>query len=190
MTWFAYTAAVLALLVTPGPTNTLLFVAGTERGWRKALALIPFELSAYLIVVLPLSILARRGLTDLPVAAPAISVAAGIWVGVLALGLWREPGGAQAPRAVTATGVFTTTLLNPKALVFGLVLVPAAADQTAAVALFAAMVGGVAAAWAATGAIAAGSPSAASRRVVWVRRASALWLAALAVGLVVRGVAA
>ncbi len=41
--------ALLVLLLTPGPTNTLMALAGAERGWTRALRLIPAELAGYLL---------------------------------------------------------------------------------------------------------------------------------------------
>lgn len=132
---------------------------------------------------------AQAGAT-LPVAKPMISVAAGLWVGVLALRMWRMPGQGVVRAGVTPRTVLITTFLNPKALVFGLVLVPAAPALPLELAGFAAMLAGVAAGWAAAGAFAAGPGDGVARRVIWVRRASALWLAALSVGLVLRGLTA
>mgnify|MGYP003418222900 FL=1 len=39
------------VLLTPGPTNTLLAAAGLGRGWRDARPLILFELMGYLIAI-------------------------------------------------------------------------------------------------------------------------------------------
>lgn len=41
----SFTAALLLLLLTPGPTNTLMMLAGYERGWRSSLRLIGAELT-------------------------------------------------------------------------------------------------------------------------------------------------
>ena len=190
MTWVAYLLAVLALLVTPGPTNTLLFLAGSERGWRGALRLIPAEMAGYLSVVVPLSVLGAQLVDAAPLVKPVISVVAGLWVGVLAWRLWVPVTGTGAQATVTARRVLVTTLLNPKALVFGLALIPAAPALPVALAGFAGMVATVAAGWAGAGALAAGPSDRLARRVFWVRRGSALWLAALSVGLVVRGLSA
>ena len=45
--------AILALLLTPGPTNTLLTVGAAARGWRASLPLLFGELAGYLVVVVP-----------------------------------------------------------------------------------------------------------------------------------------
>ena len=79
-------------------------------------------------------------------AAPAIALAAGLWVAWLALKLWQPEKSGTAPAKVTARMVFLTTLLNPKALIFGLVLLPAAAPAEG-FALFVALVVIVALAW-------------------------------------------
>ena len=42
MSFVELSIAIMVLLVTPGPTNTLLFLVGSERGWAGALRLIPF----------------------------------------------------------------------------------------------------------------------------------------------------
>ena len=39
------------VLLTPGPTNTLLAAAGLNRGAKKALPLIAFELGGYFIAI-------------------------------------------------------------------------------------------------------------------------------------------
>jgi threonine/homoserine/homoserine lactone efflux protein len=55
MTGFELTVAVLVLLLTPGPTNSLMLLAGAERGLTGALRLIPAEVAGYLLTVLPLA---------------------------------------------------------------------------------------------------------------------------------------
>lgn len=177
--------AVLLLLVTPGPTNTLLAVAGAERGWRGALRLIPAELGAYLAVTVPLATAGARLLGDAPGARAALAAAAGVWVAWLALAFWRRPGRGRPAPAVTARRVAVTTLLNPKALVFGLVLLPAAEPGRTAgqFAGFAACVVAVAAGWAALGAAARGAPAELPQG--W-RRLAAVWLGALAALLLLR----
>ena len=58
--------AIFVLLVTPGPTNTLLLIGGSERGLARALRLIPYEIAGYLSTVLPLALAGNALLDSLP----------------------------------------------------------------------------------------------------------------------------
>jgi hypothetical protein len=51
-----FALAVLAVLGTPGPTNTLLATAGATAGLRRSLALIPAEAAGYTISILTLGL--------------------------------------------------------------------------------------------------------------------------------------
>ncbi len=182
MTMAGFLGAVLALLLAPGPTNTLMALAGAQRGAAGMLRLIPAELCAYLAVVVPLSVLGADLLAGLPTLATALKLVAGIWVMWLALRLWQRPHGARAPRHVSARQVAVTTLLNPKALVVGLVLVPALPEGAApaGLAAFAASVALVAALWGGLGALGGG---AAGGRLPLLQRAASLWLGAVSVSI-------
>lgn len=124
MTLSAFTAAVFLLLLTPGPTNTLLAVAGASSGFRRSLPLIGAEAGGYLLTITPLVTFAGPYLAAHPLAASVIKLCSALWVLLLATNLWRLPPTAMLASAVTSRQVFVTTVLNPKALIFGLVLVP------------------------------------------------------------------
>ncbi len=181
--------AVLALLVTPGPTNTLLAIAGAERGWRGALRLIPAELCGYLATVVPLALIGTRLADAAPGARTGLTLVAGAWVAWLAWSMWRGPGRLRGPLTVTARRVAITTLLNPKAVVFGLLLLPAPepARLLANLALFMVLVVGVASAWSFAGAAlrAGGTGAAPGLPPAW-RRGAALLLAGLSAWLLAR----
>lgn len=181
---FELSLAILALLVTPGPTNTLMFLAGAERGLSRALRLIPAELAGYLLTVVPLALAGAPLLAGHPGARAALALAAGLWVAVLALRLWRLPRAGRDVPEIGAAAVFTTTLLNPKALIFGLVLLPHPENAAANIANFAAQVAAVAVLWQAGGAL-LGRGS--GPRMPLLRRAASLWLGGLSVMLVLRG---
>ncbi|TNC71977.1 LysE family translocator [Rubellimicrobium roseum] len=180
--------AILVLLLTPGPTNTLLAIAGAERGWTRAVRLIPAELGGYLAITLPLALLGARLLDAQPAARTAITLLAAVWVAWLALSMWRVPAARTGAPSVTGRRVLVTTLLNPKALIFGLVLLPAAdgARLLLNLGLFAAEIVAVAMAWAALGALLRRAGARGTGMPQGWRRAASVWLGALAVYLLGR----
>ena len=119
--------AILALLLTPGPTNTLLTVGAAAHGFRKSLPLLLGELSGYLTVVIPLATIAAPLLEGRPTLAAVLRIVAACWVLFLAIRLWlvsSKPTGEGDAKAVTVGQVFLTTMLNPKAPIIGLVVMP------------------------------------------------------------------
>jgi threonine/homoserine/homoserine lactone efflux protein len=119
-----FALAVVILLATPGPTNTLLLAAGATSGFR-ALRVIPAEVLGYLTTILAIGYF----VSDLPQTAPGFAVLLRIIVAgyllYLAVRLWRA--GLQstaAARLITFRDVYVTTTLNPKALVFAVGVIP------------------------------------------------------------------
>lgn len=182
--------AILVLLVTPGPTNTLLFLAGTERGLRGTLRLIPAEVAGYLVTVIPLTLIGASLLASAPALRPAIALAAGLWVAWLALKLWQPEKSDTAPAKVTARMVFFTTLLNPKALIFGLVLLPSPDQLALNLAIFTAQVIAVAAGWASFGAKLTGTARTNSRTLPLIRRTASVWLGVVSLSLIAKSLGA
>lgn len=124
MTLPEFAAAVLLLLATPGPTNTLLSLGGWSRGIRGAVPLLLGEIAGYLAVIVPIAVLAAPILAQHPAILPVVKLVAGLWVLLLAVRLWKR---AHAPAAAEGIGigqVFVTTLLNPKAPIIALVIMP------------------------------------------------------------------
>lgn len=184
-----FSAAVFVLLVTPGPTNTLLMIGGGERGWTRALRLIPWEVAGYLTTVLPLALAGNALLDSLPGLRAGVALVAGLWVAYLAVKLWHLPKVSAHKSAVTGRVVFTTTLLNPKALIFGLVLLPHPDHLALNLAIFTGQILIVAAGWAALGAGLARGGNGRRRDLMPVfRRVAAVWLAFISVTLILRGV--
>lgn len=142
-----FIVAILALLLTPGPTNTLLTVGAAARGFRSSLPLLIGELAGYLAVVVPLATIAASLLEGRPALASALRLAAALWVLFLAIRLWRVSAIQKNPdsaSAVTISQVFLTTLLNPKAPIIGLVIMPHGplAQIAPAIGLFSLLVAG------------------------------------------------
>lgn len=187
MTTLELNLAILLLLVTPGPTNTLMFLAGAERGFARAARLIPAELAGYLATVIPLTLIGAPVFGALPKAQAVVAILAGLWVALLALRLWRLPPLGSGLALVAWRSVALTTLLNPKALIFGLVLLP---DQTHALqnlGNFAVQVVLVALLWIALGDTVGKNRGAPSPVMPLVRRVASVWLAMLSVMLILRG---
>jgi threonine/homoserine/homoserine lactone efflux protein len=181
--------AVLALLLTPGPTNSLMLLAGAERGFLRASRLIPAEIAGYLATVVPLAMVGQSVLDVWPWLRLTVALGAAVWVAALALRLWRLPEVATG-RAVTMWALVLTSALNPKALIFGLVLLPSADRLVENIALFAGLVALVALLWAGLGASLRGATSGQPRAIFVLRRLASVILAAMSVLLVLRGVSA
>jgi threonine/homoserine/homoserine lactone efflux protein len=197
MTNIELTVAIAVLLITPGPTNTLLAVAGAERGVARAVRLIPAELAGYLTTVTPLALLGGTLLSAAPQVRPVLTAAAALWVAWLAVGFWRmaraqDSRGDAAPAgpAVTAAKIFVTTLLNPKALVFGLVLLPAGPSLPAAFGNFVLQIVVVATLWACIGQLLRRADRSRAGLPAWLQRLAAAWLAIVATLLAYRVVTA
>jgi threonine/homoserine/homoserine lactone efflux protein len=185
MTLIEISFALLVLLASPGPTNALLAMAGAQdpdAGLRR-LALPLLVLAAYLATVLPLTLWGDRWLDQLPQLRSGLTLCAAVWVTVLALRLWRTEA-LSLTSAVTPLQIGLTTLLNPKALVIGLVLLPKAASTPLGLGLFAALVLAVSTLWLHLG---ASLPQGARPMV---NRGGAVWLGLLAVLRIGRGLSA
>lgn len=139
---FVFTTGVI--LLTPGPTNTLLAAAGLGQGVRRALPLVAFELAGYLIAITAWGVFLASAQHDYPWLGVTVRIASSCYLAWVAVRMWR------AARALPASGqkeiapwtLFVATLLNPKALVFASATFPphAFSDMQvylAAIALFA-----------------------------------------------------
>lgn len=150
----AFVLAVLSLLATPGPTNTLLATAGALMGWRRAVPLLAGELGGYLVAIAAIHLVLAPVLAAYPVLGTGLKLLVALYLVFVAIKLWRRPDGWTMDRPVTVPGVFWVTLLNPKALVFALAIIPFDADPTWPYLLgFAALVPGVGLGWVLAGAL-------------------------------------
>lgn len=179
----AFALALFLLLLTPGPTNTLLAVAGATSGARRSLPLIGAELAGYLTTVVPLVAFAGPFLERHPAVATAIKLGSAAWVLWLAARLWTRPPNLAAEAFVTGRRVYLTTVLNPKGLIIGLALIPPVAFLQALPFLVALSicVAGVAGLWLTLGASAIRGLG--NRHPVLVGRVAAGFLAFFAVSL-------
>lgn len=180
-----FISAVLALLLAPGPTNTLMGLAGAQRGLPRVIGLLPAELAGYLTTILPLSFLGAQLVADFPAFAIVLKIVAAGWIMVLAVRLWGAGAGDENGRDISARRVYVTTALNPKALIFALVLLPPPQDADFALrlGLFCAMVVGVALVWGALGMLTQMAAGGETRLRILQRLASG-WLVFVSLSLV------
>lgn len=177
-----FLSGVGALLLAPGPTNTLMALAGARDGIRGLRWLILAELAGYLAILLPLTWLGAEALGQWNAASIYLKLAAAMWVMFLAVRFWVM-GGNERECEVTVGRVFLTTFLSPKALVFGLVFLPSMHDPFYVTRLcqFCAFVVAVTLIWGAAGDLIQGGGGA--RRLQLIHRAGSLWLASAAAAL-------
>jgi threonine/homoserine/homoserine lactone efflux protein len=180
------------LLATPGPTNTLLALAGATARARTAPVLLLAELAAYLTAVTGSSLLANLPGAGVDGLRPWMQGAAALYLIVLASRLWRSRAEATGGGEVGPIRVAATTLLNPKTLIIAFVLLPAgwladggvAARHLAAMAVLIPLVGG---SWFLAGRLLAAGGGARVRGLI--PRVSAMMLALFAMALAGRALA-
>lgn len=149
----AFAFAVLALLAVPGPTNTLLAGSGATVGISRSLRLLAGELAGYLISIAVLRQIFGTFVSETSGVQIALKWAIAAYLLFLAVRLWRWSGD-QGDLAFTVRRVFVTTLLNPKALIFAVLIFPQPpAPVLPYFAGFAAMVVSVGAAWVTAGSL-------------------------------------
>ncbi len=137
-------AALLALgiavvLITPGPTNTLLAAAGLRQGMRRSLPLVGAELAGYIVSISLWGSCLAQATHVLPWLPSVLRIASGLYIAYLAMKMWKAAVALSASTQA-ATGLrtlFVATLLNPKALLFAGTIFPAAAFANAAAYLLA-----------------------------------------------------
>ncbi|WOS63255.1 LysE family translocator [Sinorhizobium fredii] len=119
-----FALAILLLLATPGPTNTLLWLSGAAVGMRRSLPLLLGELAGYLTVIVPVAVLAVPLISAHPAIGFVLKLAAAGWILFMAHALWTMKAHGAGERPIAPAQVFVTTLLNPKALIIALVIMP------------------------------------------------------------------
>lgn len=132
-----FSAAVLGLLVAPGPNMAFLFAHSFAQGPRGGLAVA----TGIFLADLVLSALTAAGVTAtlmaLPVSFDAIRIAGALYLLLLAIQSFRASASAQLDVHVggsfygVAGQAMLNSLLNPKALLFFLVFLPQFVDPDA-----------------------------------------------------------
>ena len=116
--------AVLTILGTPGPTNTLLATSGAAVGLRSSLPLLLGELFGYLIAIGAMRLVLGPVIAAYPPLAAGLKLAVAGYLLWLAIRLWLRSATLAGSGRVTVINVFVTALLNPKALIFALSVFP------------------------------------------------------------------
>lgn len=121
-----FALTVLTILGTPGPTNTLLAAGGATAGFRRALVLVPAEAAGYLIAISTIGLVLGPFLAAHPSIGLVLRVAVGAYLLMLSLRLWQSGAAAieTGAQAISPRQVFVTTLLNPKAVILALGVIP------------------------------------------------------------------
>jgi threonine/homoserine/homoserine lactone efflux protein len=120
--------AVATILGTPGPTNTLLATSGATVGMRRSLPLLAGELAGYLIAVSAIRLVLGPVIAAWPLLGVILKVAVIAYLVWIAVRLWQHGNRSltEAGAEIRVQNVFITTLLNPKALIFALSVLPQA----------------------------------------------------------------
>ena len=125
VTWF-FIGLVITILLTPGPTNTLLASSGIQVGIRKSLRLIPAEAFGYLISITAWGFLIGKVSVHLPLLPTILKLFSASYIIYLAIKLWRTADAEVSfnQPTIRARELFLATLLNPKALLFSSAIFP------------------------------------------------------------------
>lgn len=124
MDLFQFSVAVVALLILPGTTNAVLALSARDLMPVRFVLLLATVATGYLVILLAVSTFAAPFLHAHPEAAREVKLLAAIWVLALAVRLWAT-GTAETIVPVGPKQLFVTTVLNPKAIIVGLTLMPA-----------------------------------------------------------------
>ncbi|NWK74776.1 LysE family translocator [Acinetobacter cumulans] len=128
ISWF-FMGWVITILLTPGPTNTLLASSGLQVGVKKSFRLIPAEAFGYLLSISFWGLLIGKVTAYIPALPPILKLFSAAYMLYLAIRLWKTANAVQDldQPCIRAWELFLATLLNPKALLFASAIFPAIA---------------------------------------------------------------
>jgi threonine/homoserine/homoserine lactone efflux protein len=129
--WF-FLLVVATILLTPGPTNTLLAASGIQQGFRASLPLIPAEAAGYLCAIVCWGVLLSQISVTYPMLPVVLKLLSAVYILWLAVKLWKTANAYKisSQRTVRPRELFFATLLNPKALLFALTVFPQSTWQS------------------------------------------------------------
>lgn len=126
MVSFLFIGLIITILLTPGPTNTLLASSGIQAGIKRSLKLIPAEVIGYFIAITTWGFLLESVSHFVPWLPPLIKLLSATFIIYLAIKLWitsTKDLDLNQP-LITSKALFVATLLNPKALLFASAIFP------------------------------------------------------------------
>lgn len=171
ISWF-FIGLVITILLTPGPTNTLLASSGIQVGLRQSLLLIPAEAVGYIIAITAWGMLIGKVSATFPLLPTFLKLMSAAYIIFLAIKLWRTANQDVVLNQPTIRPkeLLCATLLNPKALLFASAIFPAAAWKSQDIYLahmgtFVALILPIALFWISVGAMLA------SKKVNWLSQA-------------------
>ncbi|WP_130804635.1 LysE family translocator [Acinetobacter ihumii] len=122
-----FVGLVAALLLTPGPTNTLLASSGIQMGLRRSLKLIPAEAIGYIIAITVWGMMIDHLGRSFSLLPTLLKLMSAFYIVYLAIKLWRTADIKfdLNQSTIRPRELFCATLLNPKALLFASAIFPA-----------------------------------------------------------------
>lgn len=122
-----FIAAMLAVLLIPGPTNALLASSAHHQGVFKTFALVPAQLFGYVYGISIWALLIHLSLPIWPLLIDILHIASMAYVLWLAFHLWKAShlqNHSQLHKTLSPSQLFISTLKNPKTILFAAGIFP------------------------------------------------------------------
>lgn len=124
MVTLSFIATSILVLITPGPTNTVLAASGATMGLRRA-AILPLAEALGYIVAISFFVIFAELMRDNHTVLAGVRLAAAAWLIYSAYRLWQTPFEPDpAVKDKPFRRVLLTTIVNPKAMLVGTILIP------------------------------------------------------------------
>lgn len=124
---WSFLLVIATILLTPGPTNTLLASSGISQGLRRSAPLLSFECLGYVCATSIWGLVLNTTMHDYPFVINIIKVVSGLYIAKLGWRLWHQARLdplQELMASVKPLELFIATLLNPKAVIFAMALFP------------------------------------------------------------------
>jgi threonine/homoserine/homoserine lactone efflux protein len=150
---FAMALYVSLVLITPGPTNTLLLSSGIRAGLRGSWHLLIAEALGYGVAISLWGFFLTAFAATRPWLYDAVKLTSSAYICYLAVLLWKSPKlQSDDTRSISFRDMFIATTMNPKSLLFASAIFPSQAFTSLqfyvlSMALFAALVAVIGSGW-------------------------------------------